>query len=141
MAILLGRRDKEPICCGVCGRQAGPNGHVAFNRKDIVWLCDDGECWTAATRIYKMPAKQLSRYEEIAITEGVKKSVDALLTSVLNEVWSAGVRNLDDLDGPKFAKIASAFAESADTQQSIKSFLEGYGESVKAQVCAGDPPF
>ena len=88
-----------------------------------------------------MPAKQLSRYEEIAITEGVKKSVDALLTSVLNEVWSAGVRNLDDLDGPKFAKIASAFAESADTQQSIKSFLEGYGESVKAQVCAGDPPF
>lgn len=142
MTILLGRNtDTEPICCSVCGRQAGPMGYVPTRSKMIAWVCDRDFCLQNARTVYNMRKDDLNRYENVAVDRAKRKVLASQFEIVLNSLFDIGVRNLDELAPETFTKAIATAEASQDLQQTYEDFLTQYAEEIKNQLVARDPPF
>jgi hypothetical protein len=142
MTIILGRNtDTEPICCSVCGRQAGSMGYVPERSKMIAWVCDRDFCLKNARTIYNMRKDELNRYENVAVDRAKRKVLASQFEAVLNALFDIGARNLDELTPDAFTKALATAEASPDLQQTYEEFLTQYAEEIKNQVVARDPPF
>lgn len=61
--------DPEPVCCAVCKRAAAGFGYTMRWGQPVKWLCDNLECISLGSTIYKMSIKALSQQEAISLAE------------------------------------------------------------------------
>lgn len=142
MTILLGRKtDTEPICCSVCGRQAGPMGYVPERSKMIAWVCDRPFCLKHARTVYNMRKDDLERYEQVAVDRAKRKVLASQFEIVLNALFDNGARNLDEVTTDVYLKALATAEASQNLQQTFEQFLQHYADEIKNQVEARDPPF
>lgn len=62
-----------PEVCGVCARPAIGFGYVpptGYNRKPIIWCCDDPECLKIAKDSYNMKQNEFTRLDTMAALDG-----------------------------------------------------------------------
>ena len=88
-----------------------------------------------------MTNSQLNRIETIAIEQAGTAAFDHLLGALLEEIWSAGIRNLEDLNGEKVAIIAEKAREAPQYRAALELFLKQFGSSLKAQLDSNEAPF
>lgn len=147
MTILLGRRgDKEPFTCAICGRRA-QSGYSTRDTKPIAWICDDSDglpdrgCIRAIRKVYDMAAPKLDAFERRAIERASEKAIDPLFGVLLNALHDGGVRNLEEMDGDQYSRIADALTKSPELREAFETFLSEFGASIKEQIGAGEAPF
>lgn len=142
MTILLGRNtDAEPICCSVCGRQAGAMGYVPTRSKRIAWVCSRDFCLQNAGAVYNMRKDDLNHYEKTAVDRAARKVLASQFEVVLNALFDNGARNLDDVTNDVYLKALATAEASQNLQQTFEEFLTLYAEEIKNQLVARDPPF
>lgn len=141
MTLLGHKGDKEPYCCGVCGREAGSYGVVPNDKAPIMWLCRDPSCLEIAERIYSMKAKELSRYEAVAVSEALQKSAEKIFDAVLTSLFAKEVRNLEDLTPEKFTAALKSALDDGELTRTMAGFMESYAASIKKQINGFEPPF
>ena len=65
--------DPDPVCCGVCRREATGLAYVPPSRwkkeTPFFWLCDDPACISLGKTVFQMTEKQLSAHEGFALHE------------------------------------------------------------------------
>ena len=141
MTILFGKKtDAEPICCSVCGRQAGAMGYVS-TRQAIAWSCNGDFCLKHIGSVYHMGSNELNRYEFIAVDRAKKKVLASQFEIVLNALFDQGVRDLNELSSDLFSKAIDSLKDNNDQQQIYEQFLKQYAQEIKDQIVARDPPF
>lgn len=142
MTNIFGRKtDSEPVCCSVCGRQAGPMGYVPERSKMIAWVCDRPFCLKEARTVYNMRKEDLTRYEQVAVDRAKRKVLGSQFEIVLNALFDTGARNLDEVTPDVYLKALATAEASQSLQQSYEDFLQHYAAAIQEQLIARDPPF
>ena len=142
MTALIGRKtDKEPILCAVCGRRAGPFGHMPKVGRDIAWLCENPACIPLAKDVYIMDGRKLDVYEKTAIGEAGRSITEQLAETFLGALWQEGVRDLGQVDAAKLQAVARAAHQTPEFNRAMTAFLAEFGKSIREQIVGGQPPF
>ena len=143
MSVMLGnKKDKEPVCCSVCSRQAGSIGYAPSSNSRISWVCDDDFCVKTIGFVYNMGSKDLNRYEQFAINEARKEIVQEILDFAISALYDAGIKNLDTLDAETFSQVCQDNKqENSALTITLEKFLLTYAATIKIQLSANAPPF
>jgi hypothetical protein len=125
----------------VCGRQAGPSGfaHKNIKEPDILWSC--ARHIRHAKRVYQMSGKDLTVYENAAITRAKEAVVSALMEAFLSLMWERGIKSLDDIDGETFAGLERIAKMDAGVQSAFTKFLIEYAKHLDAVMSGEEAPF
>lgn len=117
---------KEPTVCAVCRRRAVWIGYAPLNKwltpiTPPVWLCGETECCNIAWMAYhNMSAKQFDKLENEAMIEAGA---------------TAGAY-LEELDNTDLARLTEA-----EWHEFLRRIVNGYGETLKRKIVAGEAPF
>lgn len=142
MSALLGHKgDRQPFTCTICGRNAQPYGYCSPRNTQIAWVCDNPACLPLAKEVYSMDGRKLDIYERRAVEGAGTKIFDALAETILNAMWSKGVRNLEEMDAEKFIAVAAEAQASPEFKKAMTDFLIAYGASIREQISTGMAPF
>lgn len=112
--------DPEPICCGVCRREATGLGYAPKGGKPILWLCEELDCISLGKAVFHMPPKSLTATENLALQDA---GADA--GAYLERL---GKFNLSELSEKEWGNFLS-------------TILNSYGENMRKRVAAGTAPF
>lgn len=112
--------EPEPICCGVCRREATGIGYAPKLGKPVVWLCEEPECISLGKAIFHMVPKTLTATEALALQDA---GADA--GAYLERL---GKFNLSELTEQEWTKF-------------LTTILNAYGENMRKRVLEAIAPF
>ena len=81
-----------------------------------------------------MKPAALDVYETRAVASAAATSVDTVLEAVFEQLYEAGIRSLDDLDGDKFKAIASKLGADGTYHTALTGFLKQFGDDARHQI-------
>ena len=88
-----------------------------------------------------MSAKELTKFESVAVAEAGQQAFDALFSSFLDGMWNKGVRSLEQMTPDVVEKAKSEIVNSREYQRALLAFLGDFGKSIHAQLSSDAPPF
>lgn len=88
-----------------------------------------------------MKAKELSTYENAAVTRAKEDCVDSFLQAVLDIMWDAGIQNLSELDADTYTKIESVARMDRRVQATFEKFMTAYSNYLDKVMSGELPPF
>jgi Family of unknown function (DUF6511) len=112
--------DIEPVCCGVCMRQATGIGYAPKQGKPVLWLCQNTECISLGQTVFHMKPSTLSAYELFSIDDA-GAAAGAYLESI-------GKFNLAELTAEEWTTF-------------LKTFLTSYGDKMRERIATHSAPF
>ncbi|WP_311276135.1 DUF6511 domain-containing protein [Methylobacterium sp. WCS2018Hpa-22] len=112
--------DDEPVCCGICRRQAVGLGYTPKFGKRIVWTCDDPTCLSLGKTVFHMPAKNLTQQEAFSLSEAGEEA-GAYLESI-------GKFSLAELTEEEWIRF-------------LKTVLNAFGDRMRARLLSQAAPF
>jgi hypothetical protein len=112
--------DIEPVCCGVCQRQAQGIGYAPAQGKPVLWLCDNPECIPLGRVAFHMLPKRLSEFERSSLSEAGGEA-----GAYLESINKFDLSTLDEAEWMKFLTIV----------------LNGYGDKMRAKLLDYAAPF
>lgn len=141
--MILGYRSLAPVVCGVCGRQAGASGYIRKVPKEgpvnILWACDRHVRY--AKRVFDMSGKDLSIYEQAAITRAKEGAVSSLLEAIFSLMWERGIKSLEDVDAETFAGLEKVARSDSAVQASFTKFMAEYVSNLDKVLSGEEAPF
>lgn len=135
---IIGRREKDPVLCACCGREARGLG-FADPRRPIMWICE--QCPPIASEIYRMSNKTLSIYEGIACLEAAQAVASDQVEAILTALYNAGVSDLASMSREQFEGVVSTMSADGSLAGFARATVVEFGNSIRRQADAGKAPF
>jgi hypothetical protein len=118
---VIGRTfDAEPVCCGVCQRQAVGLGWAPKQGKPVLWLCSDANCHSLGEIVFKMPKDKLTAFETWALHDAGE-----LAGAYLESVGKFDLSELSEAEWFTF----------------LKTIMQGYGDKMRDRLLNHKAPF
>ena len=112
--------DPDPVCCGVCRREATGLAFTPRQGKPFLWLCEDATCLKLGKTVFHMTEKQLSAHEGFALHEA-GQDAGAYLESI--------------------GKTDLAHMDEAEWHYFLKTVLNSFGDKMRARLLNHVAPF
>lgn len=135
---ILGRRDKDPIVCACCGREARGLG-FAEARRPIMWICES--CPPIAAEVYRMSSKTLSIYENNACLDAANAVAEQQIETILTALYNAGVSDLAAMSREQFEGVMATMCADGSLCAIARATVLAFGDSIRSQAEAGKAPF
>ncbi len=131
--ILFGQRDETPGTCGLCSRAASPVGVLHPPGQNVLWLC---ELCVPATgmKVAEMNPLKLNETETQAIAQAAQQTVSDVVDAVFQQLWAAGIRDLEALNGDNYPKILAEIANSPGYADAMRATLIAYSGNIRTAV-------
>lgn len=112
--------DPEPVCCGICKREAAGIGYAPKQGKPVLWLCESPECIPLGRVAFHMNPDRLSHHESIALTEA-----GAAGGAYLESIGKLSLAELNELEWNTF----------------LETVLREYGNKMRERLLSHAAPF
>jgi len=112
--------DIEPVCCGVCRREAIAVGYAPKQGTPVLWLCKNIECIELGRVVFHMAPSRLTRFERKSL-EDAGGAAGAYLETL-------GKFDLSELSPDEWFNF-------------LTIVLNSYGENMRQQLLSHDAPF
>lgn len=135
---IIGRREKDPIVCACCGREARGLG-FAEPRRPIMWICES--CPPIAAEIYRMSSKTLSIYENLACLEAAQAIASDQVEAILSALYNAGVSDLASMSREQFDGVVTTLCTDGTLSGFARAIVCEFGNSIRRQAEEAKAPF
>jgi hypothetical protein len=135
---VTGRRDRDPVTCGCCGREASGLGY-ADDRRPIMWICT--QCPPIAQEVYRMSPKALSIFENNACLDAAKAVAMEQAETILSALFDAGITDLSAMTREQFEAVVATMTSNGSLSAIAQSTLLAFAESMRRQAEDGKEPF
>lgn len=88
-----------------------------------------------------MAPKELTIYEQAAITRAKEEVVSALLEALLSLMWERGIKSLDDIDGQTFGALERVARLDRGVQAAFTKFMSAYVQHLDKVMSGEEAPF
>ncbi|KRR21669.1 DUF6511 domain-containing protein [Bradyrhizobium retamae] len=112
--------DAEPVCCGVCQRQAVGLGYAPKQGTPVLWLCDEPECIQLGRVVFHMAPSKLTHFERLSLADA----------------GSEGGAYLE-----KLGKFDLSELSQDEWMNFLTIVLKGYGTKMREHVLSHAAPF
>ncbi|WP_047308821.1 DUF6511 domain-containing protein [Rhodopseudomonas palustris] len=112
--------DIEPVCCGVCKRQAEGIGYAPKQGKPVLWLCHRTECISLGKTVFHMSPNSLTTFERQS----------------LEDAGEAAGKYLESI-----GKFSLADLTEAEWNHFLRTVLFSYGDAMRERLLDYKAPF
>lgn len=88
-----------------------------------------------------MSGKDLSIYEQAAITRAKEGAVSSLLEAIFSLMWERGIKSLEDVDAETFAGLEKVARSDSAVQASFTKFMAEYVSNLDKVLSGEEAPF
>lgn|SRR6185369_17568409 len=137
---LLGVQDIFPAICAVCARRSHGLAYGTKLGEPVWWLCDF--CvYTSAMKVSEMNTMKLNQFEIMAMEHAAKETVEDVLDAIFQQLWGAGIKSLEDMNGANYKTVLSSVAGSDDYKTAVQKILLTYSNQIRKDVQTQAIPF
>jgi len=92
-------------------------------------------------KVSEMNTMKLNQFEIMAMEHAAKETVEDVLDAIFQQLWGAGIKSLEDMNGANYKTVLSSVAGSDDYKTAVQKILLTYSNQIRKDVQTQAIPF